>query len=198
MIGHSINKFMSSKTLSVPCANNALFLAHFRRIFLPPRQRIGYDDPPMYAAMGSSMCPLHIPSRRIYAFSSTRPSLRNILPHQRLMRFVPPLAGMRLGYPSQPHYASLRKYTNAQSACAPMSSITIKRSQTRTTASLYPRSSLISCLQSLDPAGPGTLLLHLGSGVRNVALQVALLSGCSAFGVELMEQPVDIVCKQRV
>ncbi|KAH9171706.1 histone-lysine N-methyltransferase [Lactarius sanguifluus] len=57
--------------------------------------------------------------------------------------------------------------------------------------------SLVSRLLSFARARPGTLLLDLGSGVGNVVLQAALQSGCSAFGVELMEKPAEMACEQR-
>lgn len=57
--------------------------------------------------------------------------------------------------------------------------------------------SLVSRLLSLSRAQPGTLLLDLGSGVGNVVLQAALQSGCSAFGVEVMERPAGMACEQR-
>ena len=57
--------------------------------------------------------------------------------------------------------------------------------------------SLVSRLLSLSRARPGTLLLDLGSGVGNVVLQAALQSGCSAFGVEVMEKPAEMACEQR-
>ncbi len=47
--------------------------------------------------------------------------------------------------------------------------------------------SLASRLLSLTRAGPGTLLLDLGSGVVNIVVHAALQSGCSAFGIEVME-----------
>ena len=48
------------------------------------------------------------------------------------MRSVPPwLDGTQLGCPAQSHHASLRRYTNAQSAPSPTSSIKVKCSQTR-------------------------------------------------------------------
>lgn len=49
---------------------------------------------------------------------------------------------------------------------------------------------LVSHLLSLACTRPGTLLLDLSSSVRNVMLQAVLQSGCSAFGVELMEKPL--------
>ena len=58
--------------------------------------------------------------------------------------------------------------------------------------------SLVACLLSLTQAHTCTLLLDLGLGVRKVVLQVALQSCCSAFGVELMEKPVEMVCEKRV
>jgi len=57
--------------------------------------------------------------------------------------------------------------------------------------------SLVSRLLSLTGAGPGTLLLDLGSGVGNVVLHAALQSGCSAFGVEVMEKPSEMAREQR-
>ena len=57
--------------------------------------------------------------------------------------------------------------------------------------------SLVSRLLSLARARPDTLLLDLGGGVGNVVLQAALQSGCSAFGVELMEKPAEMACEQR-
>jgi len=57
--------------------------------------------------------------------------------------------------------------------------------------------SLVSRLLSLSRARPGTLLLDLGSGVGNVVLHAALQSGCSAFGVEVMEKPSEMACEQR-
>ncbi|KAI0297535.1 S-adenosyl-L-methionine-dependent methyltransferase [Multifurca ochricompacta] len=57
--------------------------------------------------------------------------------------------------------------------------------------------SLVSRLLSLTRACPGMLLLDLGSGVGNIVLQAALQSGCSAFGVELMEKPAEMACEQR-
>jgi H3 lysine-79-specific histone-lysine N-methyltransferase len=56
---------------------------------------------------------------------------------------------------------------------------------------------LVSRILSLARARPGTLLLDLGGGVGNVVLQAALQSGCSAFGVELMEKPAEMACEQR-
>ncbi|KAH9971215.1 histone methylation DOT1 [Lactifluus volemus] len=41
------------------------------------------------------------------------------------------------------------------------------------------------------------LLVDLGSGVGNVVLQAALQSGCSAFGVEVMEKLTEMACEQR-
>ena len=49
----------------------------------------------------------------------------------------------------------------------------------------------VACLLSLTQAHPCTLLLYLVFGVRKVVLQVAPQSVCSAFGVELMEKPVE-------
>jgi [histone H3]-lysine79 N-trimethyltransferase len=57
--------------------------------------------------------------------------------------------------------------------------------------------SLVSRLLSLTRARPGMLLVDLGSGVGNVVLQAALQSGCSAFGVEVMEKPAEMACEQR-
>jgi [histone H3]-lysine79 N-trimethyltransferase len=57
--------------------------------------------------------------------------------------------------------------------------------------------SLVSRLLSLTRARPGMLLIDLGSGVGNVVLQAALQSGCSAFGVEVMEKPAEMACEQR-
>jgi [histone H3]-lysine79 N-trimethyltransferase len=57
--------------------------------------------------------------------------------------------------------------------------------------------SLVSRLLSLTRAGPGTLLVDLGSGVGNVVLHAALQSGCSAFGVEVMEKPSEMAREQR-
>lgn len=57
--------------------------------------------------------------------------------------------------------------------------------------------SLVSRLLSLTRAGPGTLLLDLGSGVGNVVLHAALQSGCSAFGVEVMGKPSEMAREQR-
>jgi H3 lysine-79-specific histone-lysine N-methyltransferase len=57
--------------------------------------------------------------------------------------------------------------------------------------------SLVSRLLSLTGAGPGTLLLDLGSGVGNVILHAALQSGCSAFGVEVMGKPSEMAREQR-
>lgn len=57
--------------------------------------------------------------------------------------------------------------------------------------------SLVSRLLTLTGAGPGTLLLDLGSGVGNVVLHAALQSGCSAFGVEVMEKPSEMAREQR-
>jgi H3 lysine-79-specific histone-lysine N-methyltransferase len=57
--------------------------------------------------------------------------------------------------------------------------------------------SLVSRLLSLSRAQPDTLLLDLGSGVGNVVLHAALQSGCSAFGVEVMEKPSKMACEQR-
>ena len=48
---------------------------------------------------------------------------------------------------------------------------------------------LVSPLLSLVLERPVTLLLALGSGVGSLVLQTAPQSGCSAFGVELMEKP---------
>lgn len=42
----------------------------------------------------------------------------------------------------------------------------------------------------------GSLLLDLGSGVGNVLVQAALATGCSAFGVELMEGPATLAREQ--
>jgi len=57
--------------------------------------------------------------------------------------------------------------------------------------------SLVSRLLSLTQACPDMLLLDLGSGVGNVVLHAALQSGCSAFGVEIMEKPAEMACEQR-
>lgn len=57
--------------------------------------------------------------------------------------------------------------------------------------------SLVSRILSLARARPDALLLDLGSGVGNVVLQAALQSGCTAFGVELMEKPAEMACEQR-
>ena len=57
--------------------------------------------------------------------------------------------------------------------------------------------SLVACHLSLTQAHACTLLLDLGLGVRKVVLQVALQSGCSTFGVELMEKPVEMACEKR-
>jgi H3 lysine-79-specific histone-lysine N-methyltransferase len=57
--------------------------------------------------------------------------------------------------------------------------------------------SLVSRLLSLTRAHPGTLLVDLGSGVGNVVLHAALQSGCSAFGVEVMEKPSEMAREQR-
>ncbi len=57
--------------------------------------------------------------------------------------------------------------------------------------------SLASRLLSLTRAGPGTLLLDLGSGVVNIVVHAALQSGCSAFGIEVMENPSEMACEQR-
>jgi hypothetical protein len=58
--------------------------------------------------------------------------------------------------------------------------------------------SLVSCLLSLTRAQPSTLFLNLGSGpgVGSVVLYAALRSGCSAFGVKVMENPVAIAREQ--
>jgi H3 lysine-79-specific histone-lysine N-methyltransferase len=56
--------------------------------------------------------------------------------------------------------------------------------------------SLVSRLLSLTRAQPGTLFLDLGSGVGNVVLHAALQSGCSAFGVEVMEKPAAMAREQ--
>ena len=47
----------------------------------------------------------------------------------------------------------------------------------------------VSHLLSLAMERPVALLLALGSGVGILVLQTAPQSGCSAFGVELMEKP---------
>jgi H3 lysine-79-specific histone-lysine N-methyltransferase len=44
--------------------------------------------------------------------------------------------------------------------------------------------------------GPGTLLLDLGNGVGNVVLHAALQNGFSAFGIEVIENPSEMVCEQ--
>ncbi|KAI0264980.1 S-adenosyl-L-methionine-dependent methyltransferase [Gloeopeniophorella convolvens] len=56
---------------------------------------------------------------------------------------------------------------------------------------------LVSRLVALSGVRPGSLLLDLGSGVGNVVLQAALQSGCTAFGVELMEKPAEMAHVQR-
>ena len=57
--------------------------------------------------------------------------------------------------------------------------------------------SLVSRLLSLTRTRPGTLFLDLGSGVGNVVQHAALQSGCSAFGVEVMEKPAEMAREQR-
>ena len=56
--------------------------------------------------------------------------------------------------------------------------------------------SLVARLLSLAQVRLPTLLLDLGLDVGKVVLQVALQSGCSGFGVELMEKLVDMACEQ--
>jgi H3 lysine-79-specific histone-lysine N-methyltransferase len=56
--------------------------------------------------------------------------------------------------------------------------------------------SLVSRLLSFTRADPDTLFLDLGSGVGNVVLHAALQSGCSAFGVEVMEKPAEMAREQ--
>ena len=57
--------------------------------------------------------------------------------------------------------------------------------------------SLVSRLLFLTRANPDTLFLDLGSGVGNVVLHAALQSGCTAFGVEVMEKPAEMAREQR-
>jgi H3 lysine-79-specific histone-lysine N-methyltransferase len=57
--------------------------------------------------------------------------------------------------------------------------------------------SLVSRLLSLTRTRPDTLFVDLGSGVGNVVLHAALQSGCSAFGVEVMEKPAEMAREQR-
>ena len=57
--------------------------------------------------------------------------------------------------------------------------------------------SLVSRLLLLTGANPDTLFLDLGSGVGNVVLQAALQSGCTAFGVEVMEKLAEMAREQR-
>lgn len=48
----------------------------------------------------------------------------------------------------------------------------------------------------LGGLGPGKLLVDLGSGVGNVPIQAALQTGCTSFGIEVMEAPADIANEQ--
>jgi H3 lysine-79-specific histone-lysine N-methyltransferase len=57
--------------------------------------------------------------------------------------------------------------------------------------------SLVSRLLSLTRTRPEMLLVDLGSGVGNVVLHAALQSGCTAFGVEVMEKPAEMAREQR-
>ena len=55
----------------------------------------------------------------------------------------------------------------------------------------------VSRLLSLSRAHPIAILLAFGSAVENVVLQATPQSGCSAFGVDLMEKPAEMACEQR-
>lgn len=48
----------------------------------------------------------------------------------------------------------------------------------------------------LGGLGPGKLIIDLGSGVGNVPIQASLQSGCTSFGIEIMEAPADMARKQ--
>jgi H3 lysine-79-specific histone-lysine N-methyltransferase len=47
-------------------------------------------------------------------------------------------------------------------------------------------------LLSFTRADPDTLFLDLGNSVGNIVLHAALQSGCTAFGVEVMEKPAQM------
>jgi H3 lysine-79-specific histone-lysine N-methyltransferase len=51
---------------------------------------------------------------------------------------------------------------------------------------------LVSRLLSFTRADPDTLFLGLGSSVSNVVFHASLQSGCTAFGVEVMEKPTEM------